>query len=246
MWKREETFHQYMHEKVILANRIPINDDEIIDYIIEGIPIASLRDQANINKFTTKASLLEAFEKVKKNSLYSHNSARTSPQGSSHITLKDKIPSTGTKKEDQQKQSNGTQRQRGSEKVEKKSVTRSEIERRCFNCGLHNHMSVDCPTKAEGPKCFQCSERGHIASKCTKNQKMVRIIHTKARVGKYVKEIETNNHKVLALIDTGSDFCLMRSSKYIQSSCPQLNSDEMRFKGLVRIVFQLSVNLTQI
>jgi len=38
MWKREETFHQYVHEKVILANCIPISDDEIIDYIIEGIP----------------------------------------------------------------------------------------------------------------------------------------------------------------------------------------------------------------
>jgi len=55
MWKREETFHQYVHEKVILANRIPISDDEIIDYIIEGIPVTSLRDQANINKFTSKA-----------------------------------------------------------------------------------------------------------------------------------------------------------------------------------------------
>jgi len=211
MWKREETFHQYVHEKVILANRIPISDDEIIDYIIEGIPVTSLRDQANISKFTSKASLLEAFEKV---------------------TLKDKIPSTGTRKEDQQKQNNGTQRQRGSEKDEKKSATKSEIERRCFNCGLRNHMSVDCPTKAEGPKCFQCGERGHIASKCTKDQKTVKIIHTKARVEKYAKKIEINNYKMLALIDTGNDFCLMRSSKYIQLGCPQLSSDKIQFRGV--------------
>jgi len=158
------------------------------------------------------------------------------------VILKDKIPSTGTRKENQQKQSNGTQRQRGSEKAEKKSVTRSKIKRHCFNCGLRNHLSVNCPTKTEGPKCFQYIERGHIALKCTKDQKMVGITHAKARVGKYAKEIEINNHKVLALIDTGSDFCLMRSSKYIQlSSTVQTKCD---LKMLVRINSQLSVNLT--
>jgi len=93
-------------------------------------------------------------------------------------------------------------------------------------------MSVDCPTKAEGPKCFQCGKREHIASKCTKDQKSVRIIHSKTRVTKYVKDVEINNHKVLALIDTGNDFYLMRSSKYIQLGCPQLSSDELRFRGV--------------
>jgi len=68
-------------------------------------------------------------------------------------------------------------------------------------------------------------------SKCTEDQKTVKIIHAKARVEKYAKEIEINNHKMLALIDTGSDFCLMRS-KYIQLGCPQLSSDKIQFRGV--------------
>lgn len=63
-WKKEENFMDYFHQKVILANRIKIEDDEMIDYIIAGIPDASLRDQARIHGHTTKESLLSAFEQV--------------------------------------------------------------------------------------------------------------------------------------------------------------------------------------
>lgn len=154
VWKMEETFHQYVHEKVIPANRVPVSEDEILDYIIDGIPVASLRDQARIGRFTSKASLLQAFEKV---------------------TLRDRVFVGDVKK---QKQGDGAQRQRG-EKAEKntskseieKNVSKSENEKRCFNCGLRNYVSVDCPTKTEQPKCFQSGERGHIASKCEKKRK---------------------------------------------------------------------------
>lgn len=78
-WKKKETFHQYVHEKVILANQILFDEDEIIDYIIDGIRVASLRDQARIGTFTSKASLLQAFEKV---------------------TLRDRLPANGAKKSD--------------------------------------------------------------------------------------------------------------------------------------------------
>lgn len=48
VWRRNETFHQYVHDKVILAKRVLIREDEIVDYIIEGILVANLRDQARI------------------------------------------------------------------------------------------------------------------------------------------------------------------------------------------------------
>lgn len=35
-WRREETFHEYYHEKVIMGNRVPIDDDDILEYVIEG------------------------------------------------------------------------------------------------------------------------------------------------------------------------------------------------------------------
>lgn len=141
-WKREETFQQYAHDKVVLANRVPISEEEIIDYIIDGIPVTNLRDQARMSGFTSKASLLKAFEKV---------------------TLRDRFQ---TKKSEQQKLGDKDQRQRGGEKAEKKSAAKNETVKRCYNCGLRYHMSAECPTKDAGPKCFQCGERGHVASKC--------------------------------------------------------------------------------
>lgn len=38
MWHVGETFHEYVHEKIILANLVPVDNDELIDYVIEGIP----------------------------------------------------------------------------------------------------------------------------------------------------------------------------------------------------------------
>lgn len=207
-WKREETFHQYIHEKVILTNQVPISEDDIIDYIIDGISLTSLRDQARIDMFTSKASLLQAFEKV---------------------TLRLQV--SDAKRGDQPKRNDGdggTQRQCGGEKFEKKSAAKGETERRCFNCELRNHMSVDCPMKSDGLKCFQCGERGHIAIKCEKFQKM-RNICSDLNVDrkKYTKEVKLNGNKILALIDTGSDLYLLRSN--IKLNLPQLNSKEIRF-----------------
>lgn len=52
-WKKGETFHDYVHEKVIMANRISVNDDEILGYIIDGIPDMHLRDLARVQGFST-------------------------------------------------------------------------------------------------------------------------------------------------------------------------------------------------
>lgn len=63
VWKKDEGFSDYFHEKLILANHVPVADDEIIDYIIDGIPDPVLKDQARIQGFRSRASL-EAFQRV--------------------------------------------------------------------------------------------------------------------------------------------------------------------------------------
>lgn len=109
VWRRDETFHQYAHEKVILANRVPIPDEEVIEYSINGIPVESLRDQARIGDITTMAALLKASEKV---------------------TPKDRIPAGGGNSAERRKQGSGNrkrqsgedQRQRPRAKDEKKTA----------------------------------------------------------------------------------------------------------------------------
>ncbi|CAK9820252.1 hypothetical protein ANTPLA_LOCUS10515 [Anthophora plagiata] len=63
-WKKEETFAEYFHRKMILANRIRIDEEELIEYLIDGIPDHSLRNHAKLQKFRSQASLLEAFRGV--------------------------------------------------------------------------------------------------------------------------------------------------------------------------------------
>ena len=40
--QKNENFSQYVHDKVILMNKVSIDEAEIIDYLIEGIPDESL------------------------------------------------------------------------------------------------------------------------------------------------------------------------------------------------------------
>lgn len=64
IWKRDEAFSDYLHNKIILANRVPIDEAEIVDYVIEGIPDSVLRDQIRIQRFNSATALLEAFKKI--------------------------------------------------------------------------------------------------------------------------------------------------------------------------------------
>lgn len=46
-WKTDESFTDYYHDKIILANHVPIADDEIVDYVIDDISNRNLQDQAH-------------------------------------------------------------------------------------------------------------------------------------------------------------------------------------------------------
>lgn len=121
-WKKEETFCEYMHDKVILGNRVPIDEDEIVEYIVDDIPDPILRDQARVSGLRTKNSLMEAFEK---------------------ITLWDR-KRQGAKSESKEK----TQFRQKSDKSNNEQRRSSHQDgKNCFNCGLPDHLSKDCPTR---------------------------------------------------------------------------------------------------
>lgn len=64
IWKRDETFANYYHEKTILANQVPINANEMMSYLIRGIPNKNLRNQVRLQKFATDIEMLEAMEDI--------------------------------------------------------------------------------------------------------------------------------------------------------------------------------------
>jgi hypothetical protein len=44
-WERDESFSDYM-QKIILGNRVPVIKQELVEYIIDGIPNRALRNGA--------------------------------------------------------------------------------------------------------------------------------------------------------------------------------------------------------
>lgn len=62
VWKRTETFRDYVHEKTILANHLTMADDEVLSY--DGIPDVQLRDMARVQGFESSQSLLQAFQEI--------------------------------------------------------------------------------------------------------------------------------------------------------------------------------------
>ncbi|XP_044251928.2 uncharacterized protein [Drosophila takahashii] len=63
-WQYSEDFATYFNNKTLLAAHIRIDDEELIDSIIEGIPDTLLRQQAHMHCFNSSAQLLQAFAKV--------------------------------------------------------------------------------------------------------------------------------------------------------------------------------------
>ena len=53
-WKVSQPFNEYFHEKLILANAASVENEEIIDYLVVGVPDLTLKNQARIQRFVEK------------------------------------------------------------------------------------------------------------------------------------------------------------------------------------------------
>lgn len=221
-WNKAESIHEYVHDKIILGNKISVPDDEILEYVIEGIPDVQLRDQARIQLFNNVDALLQAFEKI---SLSDRVSSGSSKQGKGNFNQK--------MKESHQKSTGNHQ-----------GGDRQKLLRRCFNCGEHSHIGAECPSKSEGVKCFKCAERGHVASKCTKKNDIAKNETAKSEIVKSgcaklqsvnqrcTKNVRLSNTKICALLDTGSDTSLLSEARYDESDLPSLNRNSIVFRGV--------------
>lgn len=138
IWKTAETFSDYYHEKMIMANRVPIDKEELVDYLLEGIPDIRLRDQARMQCFESPSKFLEAFR---------------------NITLRSdakKLPSTLVKAEIQpgMQPTSGTASKIvrcyncNSEGHVSAACLKPRREKgSCFTCGSMDHRNLNCPYK---------------------------------------------------------------------------------------------------
>jgi len=120
IWQNKESFSDYFHDKVILANRVPVDDEELTDYIIDGIPDKRLRDQARIQRFNSKSDLLEAFR---------------------NLTLDFKSLQDKNDKYDKNNKSKFT---KDSTEAKTEGTTVQTAARTCYHCKETGHISRNC------------------------------------------------------------------------------------------------------
>ncbi|XP_043263810.1 uncharacterized protein LOC122404023 [Colletes gigas] len=211
-WKRDEKFADYFHHKVILANRIKIDEDELVDYIIAGIPDPTLRDQARIHGHASRTTLLAAFEQVSLRGRQQTSGPARPFNGEA------KGSSSGYPKVTSERRSPATQRRYD----------------RCFYCGGRGHDGSSCPSKGKGRKCFECQQFGHISAECpTKRSSVSKSNYiAKTQYFKNCKIVSIHGIAMSALIDTGSDISLMPYKQYKIIGSPRLTPTETRFRGV--------------
>lgn len=147
-WRNDETFSDYFHDKIVLANKIPVDEDELTDYVIDGIPDETMRNQARIQRFKEKEELLKAFEKITIRTA-NRNFARDS-----NNTVANKVES-----------------KRKTRLPFQGVAGQTNAETKCYNCNRTGHIARNCDKpKRERGSCFECGESDHQLRDCPRRK----------------------------------------------------------------------------
>lgn len=149
-WQADESFASYFYDKTILANRVPITHDEIVDYVIDGIPDRNLQDQARIMQFGSQSDLLEAFKKLtlRPKKFLDRESKKPTDQGG--------YQKEGRSATKENSVSKGSPASSGELSSRRKAV-------KCYNCQEIGHLASACshPKKVKGT-CYRCGSTSHL------------------------------------------------------------------------------------
>ncbi|XP_011860339.1 PREDICTED: uncharacterized protein LOC105557649 [Vollenhovia emeryi] len=218
---------------------MPVAEEDILEYVIDGIADPVLRNQARIQSFTSVSALLEAFKKI-------------SIQSDSKDDLKRETNSN--KKLNSQASSKAT-----SERLSDKDTQSGKVIR-CFNCNKLGQSSKICrePKKEKGT-CFRCGEAGHISKTCPKKEKKkekgpeVNNIYKDPLVeDEFLKIVtfEVKNpmlHRVLCLdtlLDTGSAISIVKERFINNEVTKPVDNFVESFYGINRTKLNIRGKLT--
>lgn len=150
-WRIDESFSNYFYDKTILANKMPIDENELTDYPVDGIPDEITRNQARIQRFGKKKDLLHAFEKImlrasNKNHTRSNNNAIMNKMEMKHKTK----PQTSSQE----------------------VAGQNSVPIKCYNCNQTEHVSKNCDKpKRERGSYYECGAIDHRLRDCPQRKK---------------------------------------------------------------------------
>lgn len=208
-WQANENFGDYYHDKLILANKVPVNEDELVDYLIDGIRDVRLQDQARMQSFTSKASLLVAFRKI------------ILPADRRNIENRDRGDSAYSQ-----------QRPRGIIKCyncnEKGHVSvdcrKAKRERgSCFICGDLGHQAGGCPKRGDA----RGTATTHLVQSMSSSAPYtLPISYTEEKDGNFQK------FEIVAIVDSGSPVSIIKNRYVPNESRLAVSSGDFDFQGI--------------
>lgn len=168
LWQSGETFHDYFHEKIVKANQVPIPQDEVLDYVIDGISDVHLRNHARMQNFTSTAELLQAFKKITIRSDFKNRSKGVNEKNE----VKNKDPKSPVQEEARRK------------------------DNRCYNCNQTGHMAKSCDKpKRERGTCYECGATDHRLRNCPQKKKMAEPkASTQTEATTQISNVEERKH----------------------------------------------------
>lgn len=135
---------------------MPVTKEEMVDYIIEGIPSEALRNQARMHLFSSVQEMMRAFSKV----------TLKSEQGA---TSRDTKVGRGA----QWKQWREPTEEKSKEAPLKNFKVSSRGAQKCYECNEVGHYANVCPSKKEG------SKKPEVGKKTARSCKQVGLVEQK-------------------------------------------------------------------
>ncbi|CAK9800876.1 Transposon Ty3-I Gag-Pol polyprotein [Anthophora plagiata] len=241
-WHKEEPFADYFYEKMNLAEKIIIPQEELVDLIIDGVPDEELRNQARMHCFESPKEILKAFSKLSIKHHAKENRGRDPRDGRRPTTARpSEIP----------------------------SARRSDL--RCFNCNKVGHVQKDCrKPKRDWGSCFKCGSTSHRLENCPHNigpapavpaATTTHVVQSAVTEAAFIVPIvfrtqnsqgNTTVHTTSGMIDTGSPVSLMKVSVAPKNLITTCRSNNFSFYGLnksavsVKGIFETDVRVDNI
>lgn len=208
-WKHGEAFGAYFHEKIILANRVPVEEEELLEYMIEGISNVQLKNQAKLQRFESKDKLFTAFETV---GLADEKNRKEEELKQKHRVQKEAAKDSSvsnvrcyncSKYGHVSRDCKAPKREKGS----------------CFKCGEKGHLISECNSKT-------ILERINCVDVLSVNNDFQKIatIKVNSAIAKYEIKID-------AQIDTGSPISFVKE-KIIPNHFIERTDDISNFAGI--------------
>ncbi|CAK9796316.1 hypothetical protein ANTQUA_LOCUS717 [Anthophora quadrimaculata] len=241
-WRKEEPFADYIHEKMNLAEKIIVPQEELRDLIIDGVPDKELRNQALMHCFESPKEILRAFSKLS----IKHHAKETRD----HDPRDGRRPVTTRPKEIP-------------------AARRGDL--RCFNWNKVGHVQKDCrKPKRDWGSCFKCGSTSHRLENCPHNTgpaptvpatTTTHVVRPAVSKAAFMVPIvfwtqncqgNTTMHTISGMIDTGSPVSLMKMSVAPKNSITSCRLNNSSFYGLnkssvgVKGIFETDVRIDDV